>query len=532
MKAPRRTTHSLYSSLRTWMCALAVCALSTVPATASEEVLHGFGEIKDPYLGEALFYYYQEDFFMALSESLVALDSSRLRHNRTQAKQLLSELLLAYGLHNDAEDVLLSLDKDNRTANVQDHAWLDLATANYKRGLFAEADKALRQIGNKLTKEGQERRLALEGALLMARRDYANAANTFRKLSDSSDWGTYGTYNLGMAMLNAGQVERGVKELDKVGRRNYSSPEMRSLKDQANLALGFLSLRAKDPSEARSYLERVRLDSAHANRALLGAGWAHMLERNFESALVPLLELYARSSGDPAVMEAQLAVPYAYAQLGSNTKALSEYEKAVASYEAQLAQLAASTKRFADRKLLLRVLGDGVATTPGWTDAVEAWPHSAESRVVVRVLADPWFHATVRNYRDLMALHGKLKSWASVVEVYEEMLLQRQHRDGTSGGQTPTTEPRTPSTGMRGLQLKSQQMADINVTKISDIKMRTAALRPLLDQAITDHESYVHKLMMSEIEREQNHIDRFLTQARLGLAQLYDQLLRDGEARR
>jgi len=531
MKAPRRPTPFLPRRLRAWLCTLAVSALGAGTAAAAEKALHEFGEIKDPYLGEALFYYYQEDFFMALSQSLVALDSGRLRHNRIQGKQLLGELLLSYGLHRGAEDVLLGLDKDNRTADIQDHAWLDLATANYKRGLFEDAEKALRQIGNKLSKEGQERRLALQGALQMARREYAEAAATFRKLSSNSDWGSYGTYNLGMALLNAGQVERGVRELDKVGSRNFSSSEMRSLKDQANLALGFLSLRAKDPSEAKRYLERIRLDSAHANRALLGVGWAHMMERNFESALVPLLELYGRSSADPAVMEAHLAVPYAYAQLGSNAQAIAEYEKAIAAYEAQLAQLSASTKRFADRRLLLRVLGEGVVNAPGWTNGIEDWPHSAEARVVVRVLADPWFHATVRNHRDLTSLREKLKSWAAVVEVYEEMLLQRQQRGTAADTDTEATD-RTRSTNMRRLQLKSQQMADINVSKVSDIKVRTAALKPLLEQAITDHESYVHKLMMSEIAKEQEHIERFLTQARLGLAQLYDQLLRQGEANR
>lgn len=530
MKATCRSMHPPRRRLRTWLCILGVYAAGATPALAAEEVLHGFGKIQDPYLGEALFYYYQEDFFTALSQSLVALDSDRLRHNRTQAKQLLGELLLAYGLHNDAEDVLLGLDKDNRTADVQDHAWLDLATSNYKRGLFDEADKALRQIGNKLSKEGHERRLALQGALLMARRDYENAAEAFRKLSSGSDWGTYGTYNLGMALLNAGQIERGVRELDKVGSRNYSDSELRSLKDQANLALGFLSLRAKDPSEAKRYLERIRLDSAHANRALLGVGWAHMMTRNFENALVPLLELYGRSSGDPAVMEAHLAVPYAYAQLGSNAKAISEYEKAIAAYEAQLTQLTGSIKRFTDRQLLLSVLSDGVANTPGWTKAIEDWPHSAEARVIVRVLADPWFHATVRNYRDLFTLRDKLKSWASVVEVYEEMLLQRQQGGGTPAEAEKSSQPS--STSMRRLQLKSQQVADINVSKISDIKLRTAALKPLLNQAIADHESYVHKLMVGEIEKEQGHIERFLTQARLGLAQLYDQLLREGETRR
>ena len=50
--------------------------------------------------------------------------------------------------------------------------------------------------------------------------------------------------------------------------------EFRSLRDRANVALGFTALTEGDPKAARSYLERVRLKSLQSNKALLGFGWA------------------------------------------------------------------------------------------------------------------------------------------------------------------------------------------------------------------------------------------------------------------
>lgn len=499
-----------------------ILAAGNSPALANEETLHTFGEIKDPYLGEALFQYYQQDSFMALSQSMVAQDADRLRYNKVQGKQLLAELYLSYGLHRDAEGVLTSLGRDSSTANIQDHAWLDLAEANYSRGLYKDAERALKQVGNRLDGDGPERMLAVQGALAMSNREYEKAATVFEKLRGSSIWGAYGGYNYGIALLNLGRFEKGVDELNKVGRLNVRENELKELKDHANLALGFLMLRAKDSRKAIDYLQRIRLAGAHSSRALLGISWAHMMNRDYETALAPLLELYKRSTGDGAVLESYLAVPYSYAQLKSDAQAVDYYEKAVGSFEGQLKEIETGKKKYGDKRFLFTVLE---RSDNNWTNKVPGWPHSASSRIFVRLMADPWFNATYNNYNDLITLRAKVKGWSAVVDVYDSMLQTRQ-KDGSS--KSPSTTNTESESVTRRQLLKSRQMVDVNSGKMSDLKTRTLALKPSVDQAIKDHEVYLQKLTLSEFDREQARVNDFLTQARLGLAQLYDQLLKEG----
>lgn len=491
-------------------------------ALANEESLHSFGDIKDPYLGEALFQYYQQDSFMALSQSMVAQNADRLRYNKVQGKQLLAELYLSYGLHRDAEDVLKSLERENRTANIQDHAWLDLAEANYARGLYKDAERALKQVGNKLEGDGTERMLAIQGALAMSNREYEKAAAAFEQLRGNSVWGAYGGYNYGIALLNLGRFEKGVDELNKVGRLNVRENELKEVKDHANLALGFLMLRAKESRKAIDYLQRIRLAGAHSSRALLGISWAHMMNRDYETALAPLLELYKRSTGDGAVLESYLAVPYAYAQLKSDSQAVDFYEKAVSAFEAQLKEIEVGKKKYGEKRALFAVLE---RSDNSWTDKVPGWPHSASSRIFVRLMEDPWFNATYNNYNDLLALRAKVKGWSAVVDVYDSM-LQTHQKDSTS--KSPSTTNTESESVTRRQLLKSRQMVDVNSGKMSDLKLRTVALKPSVDQAIKEHEVYLQKLTVSEFDRERVRVNEFLTQARLGLAQLYDQLLKEG----
>ena len=98
--------------------------------------------------------------------------------------------------------------------------------------------------------------------------------------------------------------------------------EGRALRDKANVALGFAALKAGKPQDARTYLQRVRLQGIEANAALLGFGWAADALGSPKLALVPWVELAGRDASDSAVLEAQLAVPYAYAELHADAQAL------------------------------------------------------------------------------------------------------------------------------------------------------------------------------------------------------------------
>ena len=160
----------------------------------------------------------------------------------------------------------------------------------------------------------------------MAREDYAGAAKELELIKAKTGPALYARFNLGVALVKGGEAERGMALLDEVGKTPAVTEEYRSLRDKANLALGFSSLQTNNPDRARVYLERVRLNGMLANKALLGFGWAAAALKQPKVALVPWTELSGRDTADSAVLEAKLAVPYAFAELGAYGQALDGYK--------------------------------------------------------------------------------------------------------------------------------------------------------------------------------------------------------------
>jgi hypothetical protein len=66
----------------------------------------------------------------------------------------------------------------------------------------------------------------------------------------------YVRYNLGIALLKSGDSKRGTELLDDIGKDSAANEEYRSLRDRANVALGFSALAENRPKQARTYLER------------------------------------------------------------------------------------------------------------------------------------------------------------------------------------------------------------------------------------------------------------------------------------
>ncbi len=161
----------------------------------------------------------------------------------------------------------------------------------------------------------------------MARDDYAGAAKVLETLTKSSTAGLYARYNLGVALVRSGDAPRGIAMLDELGKS--AGAERRAAQACATRPTSrSASPRCDDkPEEARALLERVRLSSMHANKALLGFGWAAAALKEPKQALVPWTELAgSRDASDAAVLEARIAVPYAYAELGAYGQALERYK--------------------------------------------------------------------------------------------------------------------------------------------------------------------------------------------------------------
>ena len=356
----------------------------------------------------------------------------RVSHHSDEAEVLRGGMLASYGLTKEAGEIFSHLIERGATPTVRDRAWFYLAKIRYQRGYLIEAEEALAHVENHLPAELQEERALLLANLLMARSDFAGAAATLSPLVGKTfilgrtTGPGYARYNLGIALLRSGEPKRGAELLDQIGKESAQGEELRSLRDRANVALGFSALADNRPKDARGYLQRVRLQGLQANKALLGFGWAADAMKDPKLALVPWTELAKRTDGDNAVLEAQIAVPYAYAELGAYNQALQGYETAIASFERENADLAESIKALRSGNLIDSLVDQNPGDEMGWFWSIRELPTMPHARHLAQVLAQNDFQEALKNYRDLRYLSKNLDEWRDKLVVFDDMLATRR----------------------------------------------------------------------------------------------------------
>jgi hypothetical protein len=400
-------------------CVLALLCTASLHAEPS-------GEIKDPHYGDVLFQYFQDHYFSAATTLMVSQHFDRMSHHSEEAEVLRGGILLSYGLHREAGDIFTRLIAMGATPSTRDRAWYFLAKIRYQRGYLSEAQDAMAQIGNALAPELKEDRTLLQANLQMARGDYSGAATTLAAVDNKAPSARYLRFNLGVALIKAGQTERGTAVLDELGRAPAEDEEYRGLRDRANLALGFAAMADNEPKAARNYLERVRLKSLQANKALLGLGWAAAAMKEPNLALVPWMELTERDVQDSAVLEANIAVPYAYAELGAYGQSAQGYEMAVATFTRESSALNESIAAIQTGKLIEALVDSNPGDEMGWFWGVRELPDMPHASHLAHVLAQHAFQEALKNYRDLIFLTKNLQEWRQKLSVFDDMLANRR----------------------------------------------------------------------------------------------------------
>ena len=432
-------------------CAV-TCAFGSA-AIAADAVTH---EIKAPHYGDTLFYFFQDQYFTSITNLMVSQQFERVGEHADEAEVLRGGMLLSYGLHREAGAIFAQLIEKGASPKVRDRAWFFLAKIRYQRGVLPEAEEALTHIGNNLPPALEEERGLLQANLLMARGEYGGAATALIGMSPKTPGARYVRFNLGIALIRAGDVAQGTAVLDELGKAPAEDEEYRSLRDRANVALGFAALTNKQPAEARTYLERVRLKSMQANKALLGFGWAADALKEPKLALVPWLELAQREVSDSAALEAKIAVPYAYAELGAFGQSLERYNEAINAFEQESTGLDESIAAVRSGKLVNalidRNLGDGM----GWFQRLDDLPELPHAGHLAPVLAQHEFQEAFKNYRDLLFLTKNLEEWHEKLGVFDDMLNTRKK---AYADRLPQVRARASETGLDALRKRREKVA-------------------------------------------------------------------------
>jgi hypothetical protein len=417
----RRSLH-LRSTLRGLAAAvLAACALSATAADAPPT-----HEIKDPHYGDTLFQFFQDHYFSAVTGLMVSQHFDRVSHHADEAEVLRGGMLLSYGLEREAGKIFAQMIERGAQPKVRDRAWYFLAKIRYQRGYLADAEAALAHVENNLPPELQEDRALLQSNLLMAHADYAGAVTVLSAVGGKADSARYAKYNLGIALIKSGDPTRGAAVLDELGRAPAEDEEFRALRDRANVALGFNALSTNDPKAARTYLERVRLKSLQADKALLGFGWAAVAMKDPKLALVPWLELAQRDVSDSAALEAQIAVPYAYAELGAYNQSLAGYNAAISAFAKESTDLDESIAAIRTGTMVQALFERNPGEEMGWFWRLGDLPEMPHAGHLSQVLAQHEFQEAFKNYRDLRFLSKNLEEWRDKLVVFDDMLATRR----------------------------------------------------------------------------------------------------------
>ena len=437
-----------------------------------------------PHYGDTLFRFYQDQHFSAITGLMVSQHFGRIAPHDDEAELLRGGMMLGYGLHEQAAAVFDRLIEGRAPAAVRDRAWYFLARLRHQRGLPAQAQEALDRIRAPLQSAWpgpgepratawfgggpaplsplEEDRQLLQAQLMLARQEPAAAALVLDALKGSATAGLYARFNLGVALIKTGEpgaVERGTALLDGVGQAPGATEELRSLRDRANVALGFAALQGKKPREARVALQRVRLNGAQANKALLGYGWAAAELNDPALALVPWTELAAREVTDASVLEAHIAVPYAMSELGAYGAALERYRAADDTFSREKRALDASIAAIRGGALVQGLLARnplGAESDLGaWArlDTLPELPHTAH---LVPLLAEHPFQQAFRHLRDLQFLRGNLSQWQASLGSFTDML---DNRKAAFASRLPAVRAQAGAVNLPGLAARRDALA-------------------------------------------------------------------------
>lgn len=402
--------------------------VSSVLATSTTFAAKGDKDpivVKDPQYGEVLFYFYQEDYFPAIVRLLAAQQQQQLNDHAEDAELLLGGMYLSYGHHLQAADIFERMLADNVSTEIRDRTWFFLAKIWYQRGYHEKSQEALSLIEGELPKNLQREALMLRAQILIAAADYDGAIALLQNWKGKTEWASYAKFNIGVALVRSGRVEEAKKLLDDLGKLNPFNEELTSLRDKANLALGYALLQDGQPQAAKSPLQRVRLEGPFSNKALLGVGWADAEMDNYQRALVPWMELRGRDLLDSAVQESMLAIPYAMAQLDSISQAADHYLNAIEAFYEETNRLDRTITHIESGELFEEFIATDPLDSTGWYWRLEELPEGPEARYLFHLLATHSFQEGLKNYRDLNYLHKNLDAWQSSVAVYGNMLETR-----------------------------------------------------------------------------------------------------------
>jgi len=392
-------------------------------------------DLRDLYFGEALYeadqgYYFDAlqrlDAELILHYGLDEPELDTLQYHIGQAEFFVGDFELYYRMHRRAGRAIRAVLEGNVEPEVRNEAAYRLARIHFQKGQMQDALEALERIDGRMPLGLRDDVLFLKANTNLALGQPSQAAEILKRLQGTESLKGFSAYNLGIALLHEGEQREGLAQLDRAGQIDAADPATYAIRDKANLTLGSMQLEEGDFEDARTSLERVRLEGPFSNQALLGSGWADVSQNRFDRALVPWTLLAQREPTDASVQEALLALPFAYSQLKVHGRAAVLYGHALDTFAGELDKIDASLESIRDGKFLKALVREEIHQDKDWVIRLRSLPETPETFYLTELLASHDFQTALQNYLDLEELRKKLEGWQTSFSAFDDMIAIRR----------------------------------------------------------------------------------------------------------
>jgi hypothetical protein len=417
--------------LRQSLCLLGLClaaqAFAADPASKAAP--------RDLYLGEAFYYAQQGEYFDAISRldtelgQFYRLDERNLDPFHLQsnfAEFSVGDFELSYRMHQRAGRAIKAVLEGNVSEDIRNEAAFRLARIYYQKSDPLNALHAIERINGKIPERIRDDEQYLRAQINMVNGRFPEAITILEGMKSAKAYEGFVGYNLGIALIQNGDEKAGLAQLERTGQLSSDDEGALSIRDKANLVLGYRLLDSKQPGEASQYLDRVRLVGPFSEKALLGSGWSSVAAGRYDRALVPWTILAKRNSTGKAVQESLLGVPYAYAKLELHGKAALLYGGALESFSQELDKLDSSIASIQKGSFLKALVREELKQDPNWVIRLRELPETPETYYLKDLMASNDFQSSLQNYFDLEDLRKRLLAWDDYLDSWEEIIELRR----------------------------------------------------------------------------------------------------------
>jgi hypothetical protein len=414
-----------------WLIGLCVTAQAFAADPASQKTP------RDLFLGEAFYYAQRGEYFDAISRldtelgQFYRLDERNLDPFHLQsnfAEFSVGDFELSYRMHQRAGRAIKAVLEGNVSQDIKNEAAFRLARIYYQKSDPLNALHAIERISGKIPERIRDDEQFLRAQINMVNGRFDEAVTILEGMKSAKAYEGFAGYNLGIALIQSGKEKEGLAQLEKTGQISSNDEGTLSIRDKANLVLGYRLLESNHPGEASQYLDRVRLVGPFSEKALLGSGWSSVSAGRYDRALVPWTLLVKRNPTGKAVQESMLGVPYSYAKLDMHGKAALLYGSALESFAQELDKLDASLKSIHKGNFLKALVREELKQDRNWVIRLRELPETPETFYLKDLMASNDFQSSLQNYFDLEDLRKRLIVWDEYLDSWEEIIdLRRRY---------------------------------------------------------------------------------------------------------